>query len=79
MRSASASGGGGGGPRDLGGARAAFVAETPELLARVAALPPLSGEPEVDVAALTRAHTGFSVRAFLVLFESACYSACSWS
>jgi len=65
MRSASASGGGGGGPRDLGGARAAFVAETPELLARVAALPPLTGEPEVDVQALTRAHTGFSVRAFL--------------
>ena len=69
MRSASASGGGGGGPRDLGGARAAFVAETPELLARVAALPPLSGEPEVDVPALTRAHTGFSVRAFLAPFR----------
>ncbi|MEI9939087.1 MAG: ABC transporter ATP-binding protein [Pseudomonadota bacterium] len=69
MRSASASGGGGGGPRDLGGARAAFVAETPELLARVAALPELTGEPDVDVPALTRAHTGFSVRAFLAPFR----------
>jgi ATP-binding cassette, subfamily B, bacterial len=69
MRSASASGGGGGGPRDLGGARAAFVAETPELLARVAALPPLTGEPEVDLPALTRAHTGFSVADFLAPFR----------
>ena len=69
MRSASASGGGGGGPRDLGGARAAFVAETPELLARVAALPPLTGEPEVDVSVLTRPQTGFSVAAFLAPFR----------
>jgi ATP-binding cassette subfamily B protein len=42
-------GGGGGGSRDLGAGRAAFVAATPELLAKVALLPPLSGEPEVDL------------------------------
>ncbi len=42
-------GGGGGGHRDLGGNRAAFVAATPELLARVAALPPLRDEPSVDL------------------------------
>ena len=69
MRSASASGGGGGGPRDLGGARAAFVAESPELLARVAALPPLSGEPSVDIDALTEPQIGFSVRKFLAPFR----------
>jgi ABC-type multidrug transport system fused ATPase/permease subunit len=69
LRSASASGGGGGGPRDLGGARAAFVAETPELLARVAALPPLEGEPDVDVAALTKPNIAFSVRALLRIFR----------
>ena len=69
MRSASAGGGGGGGASDLGGARAAFVAESPELLARVAALPPLIGEPDVDIAALTEARTGFSVRQFLGPFR----------
>ena len=47
-------GGGGGGNRDLGGNRAAaFVKATPELLAQVAALPPLRDEPAVDVAAAT--------------------------
>ncbi len=70
LRSASAGGGGGGGPRDLGGARAAFVAETPELLARVAALPPLSGEPEVELASLTRAQSHFSVTEFLRTFRA---------
>jgi len=69
MRSASASGAGGGGPRDLGGARAAFVAESPELLAQVAALPPLSGEPEVDVSMLTEPQLGFSVRKFFAPFR----------
>lgn len=70
MRSASASGAGGGGPRDLGGARAAFVAESPELLARVAALPPLSGEPEVEISALTEPQIGFSVRKFFAPFRA---------
>ncbi len=69
LRSASAGGGGGGGPRDLGGARAAFVAETPELLARVADLPPLSGEPEVELESLTRPQIGFSVGQFLSTFR----------
>ena len=69
MRSASAGGGGGGGASDLGGARAAFVAESPELLARVAALPPLTGEPDVDVRALTQPRTGFSVRQFVGPFR----------
>ena len=69
MRSVSAGGGGGGGPADLGGARAAFVAESPELLARVAALPALSGEPGVDVSALTEPQVGFSVRKFLAPFR----------
>jgi ATP-binding cassette, subfamily B, bacterial len=70
MRSASASGAGGGGPRDLGGARAAFVAESPELLARVAALPPLIGEPEVDVSALVEPQIGFSIRKFFGPFRA---------
>ena len=34
--------------RGIWAARAAFVAESPELAWRVAALPPLSGEPDVD-------------------------------
>ena len=46
-----ASGGGGGG---VGGnpsaARAGLVAATPELLAKVAALPPLRGDPDIDLA-----------------------------
>ncbi|HET7544984.1 MAG TPA: ABC transporter ATP-binding protein [Polyangiaceae bacterium] len=69
LRSVSAGGGGGGGPADLGGARAAFVPESPELLARVAALPALSGEPEVDVSALSEPQVGFSVRKFLGPFR----------
>ncbi len=40
--------GGGGGARDLGGHRAALVAATPELLQKVAALPPASDAPSVD-------------------------------
>ena len=43
-------GGGGGGPRDFGAGRVAFVAATPELLERVAKLPPLRDEPEVALA-----------------------------
>lgn len=45
------SGGGGGGSRDFGGARAAFVTATPELLAQVQKLPPLSDEPNLDLEA----------------------------
>jgi len=44
---------GGGGARDLGGNHAAFVAATPALLARVAALPPLREGPSVDAEAAT--------------------------
>jgi ABC-type multidrug transport system fused ATPase/permease subunit len=40
--------GGGGGVRDLGGHRAALVAATPELLAKVAALPPATDAPSID-------------------------------
>jgi ATP-binding cassette subfamily B protein len=40
--------GGGGGMRDLGGHRAALVAATPELLAKVAALPPATDVPSID-------------------------------
>src|ERR671912_2665815 len=35
------------------GARAALVAATPELLARVDALPPLRGDPDIDLAEAT--------------------------
>ena len=45
------------------------MAETPELLARVADLPPLSGEPEVELDSLTRPQTGFSVGQFLSTFR----------
>ena len=44
---------GGGGARDLGGNHAAFVAATPALLARVAALPPLREGPSVNAEAAT--------------------------
>ena len=46
----SGTGGEGGGGRDLGGGRAALVTATPELLERVAKLPPLREEPNVDLA-----------------------------
>jgi ATP-binding cassette subfamily B protein len=47
---ASRGGGGGGGPGGGGpGGRAAFVTATPELLERIARLPPLRDEPEVDL------------------------------
>jgi ABC-type multidrug transport system fused ATPase/permease subunit len=47
--------GGGGGANAVGqmGARAALVAATPELLARVDALPPLRGDPQIDLADAT--------------------------
>lgn len=61
----SSQGGGGGGARDLGLGRAAFVSETPELLAREALLPPLVGEPEVDLTELVRAGEGLRMRDIL--------------
>lgn len=61
----SSQGGGGGGARDLGLGRAAFVSETPELLAREALLPPLTGEPEVAVEELVRASEGLRMRDIL--------------
>ncbi len=46
---------GGGGTRSgVIGARAGLVAATPELLARVDALPPLRGDPDVDLVEATR-------------------------
>jgi ATP-binding cassette, subfamily B, bacterial len=51
-KAVSGGGGGGGGGRDLGGGRASFVEATPELLARVAALPPARDEPIIDPAAI---------------------------
>jgi ABC-type multidrug transport system fused ATPase/permease subunit len=44
---------GGGGSRDLGGNHAAFVAATPALLAKVAALPPLREGPSANAEAAT--------------------------
>ncbi len=46
-------GGGGGGALGVMGTRAGLVAATPALLTRVDALPPLSGDPDVDVAEAT--------------------------
>lgn len=69
VSSVGAGAGGGGGQRDLGGGRAAFVSETPELSRRVAALPALEGEPEVDLAALTAARGRFSLRSLLSMFR----------
>ncbi len=42
--------------------RSGLVAVTPELLARVAELPPLRGEPEVDLVEATHTHGGSSLR-----------------
>jgi len=53
ITSSGGAGGGGGGRSGGAGARAAFVPPTPELLARVAALPPLRGDPDVDLADAT--------------------------
>jgi ABC-type multidrug transport system fused ATPase/permease subunit len=64
-------GGGGGGNRDLGGGRAAFVTATPELIAREKLLPPLSGEPEVDLEQLTRERREFSLKQLLGPFRGA--------
>ena len=63
--------GGGGNPfgGGLGGAsasgRLAHVAETPELLAAVAALPPADADPEVDLARESGADPEFGLRRFL--------------
>ena len=63
-------GGGGMGPGAMGvggnpSARLALVSETPELRARVAALPPVDGGPDVDVAAESRPDPRFSLPRFL--------------
>ena len=60
-------GGGGGGGGGFGGGRGMIAAmpATPELLARVAALPPADDEPQVDRAAVRREDHGFSLRRLL--------------
>ena len=55
-------GGGGGGALGVIGTRAGLVAATPELLARVDALPPLSGDPDVDLVEATDEDGRSSVR-----------------
>jgi ATP-binding cassette subfamily B protein len=70
-KAATRGGGGGGGGRDLGGGRAAFVAATPELLARVAALPPLRDEPAVDVAVAAAPDEAISLRRMIRAFRGA--------
>lgn len=57
--------GGGGGARDFGAHRAAFFQETPELLARIEALPPLQGEPPSDIGELRPSPSGFRLRDLL--------------
>ncbi len=54
-------GGGGGGGRGGGGNWRINLAPTPELLARVAALPPVRDEPRVDLARETGVQQGFSL------------------
>jgi ATP-binding cassette subfamily B protein len=67
---AKAGAGGGGGHRDFGGNRAAFVAATPELLARVRSLPPLRDEPDVDLGRyLAPSSEAFSFRTLLLPFK----------
>ncbi len=61
--------GGGGNPMGGGGAsassRLANVAETPELLAAVAALPPADADPDIDLAQESRPDPDFGLRPFL--------------
>ncbi|MGI8807382.1 MAG: ABC transporter ATP-binding protein [Acidimicrobiales bacterium] len=58
-------GGGGGGGGMHGGDRMAMVSATPELLAAVDALPPVTDEPEVDVVRESRPDPHFSLGRFL--------------
>ncbi len=58
-------GGGGGGMGGPMGAAMLSLPATPELLAAVEALPPATGEPDVDIAAATAADPGFSLRSLL--------------
>jgi ATP-binding cassette subfamily B protein len=58
-------GGFGGGPGDMA------LAPTPELLARVEALPPTSDDPRVDVASETQAGERFALRRFLRPYRAA--------
>ncbi|GAA1517752.1 ABC transporter ATP-binding protein [Nocardioides humi] len=60
---ARSTGGGGGGGSFADSSRLGSLATaSPELLAAVAALPPLSGEPDVDIARQTAPHDDFSIR-----------------
>ena len=54
--------GGGGNALGVIGARAGLVAATPELLAQVDALPPLRGDPDVDLVAATAEDGSSSLR-----------------
>jgi ATP-binding cassette subfamily B protein len=62
-------GGGGGGHRDLGGNRAAFAHGSAELLERVAKLPPVRDEPDVDEVTLAGAGQSLSLRSLLRYFR----------
>src|SRR5205085_11954234 len=71
MRSLGIGGGGAFGGGGLGGgggsasSRLANVAETPELLAAVAALPPADADPEIDLERESAADPNFGLRRFL--------------
>ncbi len=54
---------GGGGPGSDSARLGSLVTESPELLAAVAALPPLTGEPEVDLAQQTAPNSHFTMGA----------------
>ncbi|HEX2118548.1 MAG TPA: ABC transporter ATP-binding protein, partial [Acidimicrobiales bacterium] len=58
-------GGGGGGMRGGGGDAMGMVSATPDLLAKVGALPPVSDRPEVDVARECRPDPDFTLGRFL--------------
>lgn len=70
----SSQGGGGGGARDLGVGRAAFATETPELLAREALLPPLTGEPDVPIDDLVRESGRLRMRDILRPFAASLFA-----
>ena len=61
--------GGGPGGRGMAGALSSALAATPELLEKVAALPPAHDDPDVDIAAQTRLETPFRFSRFLHPFR----------
>ncbi len=61
------------------GARAGLVAATPELLAKVEALPPLRGDPEVDLADATTEDGSSSLRRLMRRFRWALIGVAAWS